>query len=66
MSVVCPIINSMKKNKKPLGKVNNAIRKAESALLFESMLLSKHIVATPARFKGSRSANIRKAIKESF
>ena len=56
----------MKKNKKPLGKVNNAIRKAESALLFESMLLSKHIVATPAKFKGSRSANIRKAIQESY
>ena len=54
----------MKKNKKPLGKVNEARRKAESKALFESMLLSKHLVVTPAYRKGSRSANIRKAIAE--
>lgn len=54
----------MKKTKKPLGKVNSAIRKAESALLFESMLLSKHLVVQPAYRKGSRMANKRKAIAE--
>lgn len=56
----------MKKNKKPLGKVNEARRKAESKALFEAMLLSKHLVVTPKTRKGSRSANIRKAIKESY
>lgn len=56
----------MKKNKKPLGKANEARRKAEASALFESMLLNKHLVITPNRFKGSRQANIRKAISESY
>lgn len=56
----------MKKNKKPLGKVNNAIRKAHSEELFRSMLLNPHTVVTPKQYKGSRSANIRKAISESY
>ena len=55
----------MKKNKKPLGKANEARRKAEAKALFNSMLLSPHLVVTPNRFKGSRAANIRKAISES-
>jgi hypothetical protein len=58
--------NPMKKNKKPLGKVNEARRKAESKALFEAMLLSKHLVVTPKTRKGSRSANKRNAIKESY
>jgi len=56
----------MKKKKKPLSKVNNAIRKAHSAELFRSLMLSPHLVETPANRKGSRSANIRKAIQESI
>jgi hypothetical protein len=54
----------MKKNKKPLSKINNAIRKAHSAELFRSLLLSPHLVETPATRKGSRQANKRKAIAE--
>jgi hypothetical protein len=54
----------MKKNKKPLSKVNNAIRKAHSAELFRSLMLSPHLVETPANRKGSRQANKRKAIAE--
>lgn len=54
----------MKKRKKPLGKVAQATRNAHSAELFRSLLLNKHIVATPAKRKGSRKANIQKAIKE--
>jgi hypothetical protein len=56
----------MKKTKKPLSKTNNAIRKAHSAELFRSLLLNPHTVATPASRKGSRAANIRKAIQESY
>jgi len=56
----------MKKNKKPLGKANEARRKAEASALFESMLLNKHLIVTPENRKGSRSVNIRKAIKESY
>ena len=55
---------TMKKRKKPLGKVAQATRNAHSAELFRSLLLNKHIVATPAHRKGSRKANIQKAIKE--
>ena len=54
----------MKKKKAPLGKLNNAIRKAESALLFQAMLNSKHTIVTPANRKGTRSANKRNAIAE--
>jgi hypothetical protein len=54
----------MKKNKKPLSKTNNAIRKAHSAELFRAMLLSPHLVVTPENRKGSRMANKRKAIAE--
>jgi hypothetical protein len=57
---------SMKKRKKPLGKANEATRKAHSKELFKSLLLTKHTVVTPEHRKGSRSANIRKAIKESY
>lgn len=57
---------SMKKNRKPLGKMNEATRKAHSKELFESLLLNKHIIITPEHRKGSRQANKAKAIKESF
>jgi len=56
----------MKKRKKPLGKLNEATRKAHSQALFESLLLNKHNVVIPANRKGTRSANIRKAINESY
>ncbi len=58
--------NTMKKKKAPLGKLANATRKAHSAELFKSLLLTKHTIATPEKRKGSRSANIRKAIQESY
>lgn len=58
--------NFMKKTKKPLSKTNNAIRKAHSKELFASLMLSPHLVATPEKYKGSRSANKRKAIAESY
>jgi hypothetical protein len=64
MSEVSVIIVGMKKKMKPLNKVNNAIRKAHSAELFRSLMLSPHIVATPETRKGSRQANKRKAISE--
>ena len=57
---------TMKKTKKPLSKVNAAIRKAHSAELFRSLMLSPHLVETPANRKGSRQSNKRKAIKESM
>ena len=66
MSALSPIINSMKKKKAPLGKLNNAIRKAESELLFKAMLNTKHTIVTPEYRKGSRQANKLKAIKESY
>jgi len=56
----------MKKNKKPLNKANEAIRKAHSKELFASLMLNKHLVVTPENRKGSRQSNIRKAIKESY
>jgi hypothetical protein len=56
----------MKKNKKPLGKANEARRKAEAKALFQSMLSNHASVVIPNRFKGSRQANIRKAISESY
>jgi len=54
----------MKKRKPPLNKVAQATRNAHSAELFKSLMLNKHLVATPAYRKGSRKANIQKAIKE--
>ena len=56
----------MKKNKKPLSKLNEATRKAHAKELFASLMLNKHLVVTPEHRKGSRQANIRKAIKESY
>lgn len=56
----------MKKRKPPLNKVAQATRNAHSAELFRSLMLNKHLVITPATRKGSRQANIRKAIKESY
>lgn len=55
---------TMKKRKPPLNKVAQATRNAHSAELFKSLLLNKHLVATPAKRKGSRKSNIIKAIKE--
>lgn len=55
---------TMKKNKKPLNKANEARRKAHSAELFRSLMLSPHLVETPATRKGSRQSNKRKAIAE--
>ena len=55
---------TMKKRKPPLNKVAQATRNAHSAELFKSLMLNKHLVATPATRKGSRKANIQKAIKE--
>ena len=57
---------TMKKRKPPLNKVAQATRNAHSKALFESLMLNKHLVVTPATRKGSRQANIRKAIKESY
>ncbi len=57
---------AMKKNKKPLNKANEARRKAHSAELFRSLMLSPHLVETPATRKGSRQSNKRKAIQESI
>jgi hypothetical protein len=64
MSEVSVIIVSMKKVKKPMSKTNNAIRKAHSAELFRSLMLSPHLVVTPETRKGSRQSNKRKAIAE--
>lgn len=52
------------KKKPQLNKVAQATHNAHSAELFRSLLLNKHLVATPAKRKGSRKANIIKAIKE--
>jgi hypothetical protein len=56
----------MKKKKPPLGKVANATRKAHSKELFQSLLLNKHLIVTPADRKGSRQSNNQKAIRESY
>jgi hypothetical protein len=56
----------MKKKKPPLGKVANATRKAHSQELFQSLMLNKHLIATPENRKGSRQSNKLKAIRESF
>ncbi len=56
----------MKKNKKPLNKLAEATRKAHAKVLFESLMLNKHLIVTPENRKGSRQSNIRKAIKESY
>ena len=55
---------TMKKRKPPLNKVAQATRNAHSAELFRSLMLNKHLIATPANRKGSRKANITNAIKE--
>jgi hypothetical protein len=60
------ILISMKKNKKPLNKVNEATRKAHAKVLFESLMLNPHLIVTPENRKGSRQANKLKAIKESY
>jgi hypothetical protein len=57
---------TMKKRKAPLNKMNEATRKAHSRELFQSLLLTKHTIITPEHKKGSRSENIRKAIRESY
>ena len=54
----------MKKRKTPLNKVAQATRNAHSAELFRSLMLSPHLVETPATRKGSRQSNKRKAIAE--
>lgn len=56
----------MKKRTKPLGKANEARRKAEAKALFQTMLLTKAGVVVPDRYKGTRNANKRKAIAEQF
>ena len=55
---------TMKKRTKPLGKVNEARRKAESKALFQTMLLTKAGITTPEYRKGTRSVNNRKAIAD--
>lgn len=57
---------TMKKRKPPLNKLAEATRKAHSAELFKNLLLTKHTIVTPEHKKGSRSENIRKAIRESY
>ena len=53
----------MKKKMKPLGKVNEAIRKAESQALFQSMLKEgKARVVTPKKYKGTRQSKLREAL----
>lgn len=58
--------NTMKKTKKPLGKVANATRKAIAQEVFRDLLKNPHLIVTPKQYKGSRSANKAKAIKESY
>lgn len=55
---------TMKKRQPPLNKIAQATRNAHSAELFKSLMLNKHLIATPATRKGSRKSNIQKAIKE--
>ena len=57
---------TMKKKKPPLGKVANATRKAHAKELFQSLMLNKHLIVTPANRKGSRQSNNQKAIRESY
>jgi hypothetical protein len=57
---------TMKKRKAPLNKMNEATRKAHSRELFQSLLLTKHTVVVPEHRKGTRQANLRKAINESL
>ena len=53
----------MKRKTKPLGKVNEARRKAESQALFNAMLKEgKAVVITPKKFKGTRQEKFRKAL----
>jgi hypothetical protein len=48
-----------------LNRANEARRKAESQALFQVMLKSPHLVATPKKYKGSRQSTKTQAIKES-
>ena len=57
---------TMKKTKKPLGKVANATRKAHAQELFQSLMLNKHLIVTPENRKGSRQSNKQRAIRESY
>jgi hypothetical protein len=53
----------MKKRTKPLGKVNEARRKAESQALFHSMLREgKKQVVVPKKYKGTRQVKFRQAL----
>jgi hypothetical protein len=55
----------MKKRTKPLGKVNAARAKAESAALFQSLLKEgKHTVIMPKKYKGTRQTKMREALDE--
>ena len=58
--------NTMKKKQKPLGKANEARRKAEAKALFQTMMLTKAGVVVPDHRKGTRSVNNRKAIAEQY
>lgn len=53
----------MRKRTKPLGKANEARRKAESQALFHSMLKEgKKQVVIPKKFKGTRQEKFRQAL----
>ena len=56
--------NPMKKNKKPLGKANEARRKAEAKALFRLMLTAKAGYIPTQSQKETRSQAKRKAIQE--
>jgi hypothetical protein len=56
--------NPMKKNKKPLGKANEARRLAEAKELFRIMLNAKAGVIPTQSQKETRSQAKRKAINE--
>lgn len=60
--------NTMKKRTKPktYGMRTEAIRKAVAHEVFQDLLKNPHLVVTPKQYKGSRSANKRKAIQESY
>ena len=53
----------MRKRIKPLGKVNEAIRKAESQALFNAMLKEgKANIITPKKYRGTRQEKLREAL----
>ena len=57
---------TMKKRKAPLGKLAQATRNAIAKEVFQDLLKNPHLVVTPKQYKGSRQANKRKAIAESY